>query len=722
MSLDTGQREGFGPLGAESVAAMAAGDPDLRRFLITLWRVKGWLLLLAALGLGLAQLYLSTVVPLYTARARVLWEVESEKVVDLTPVTPGLGSDLAALASQIEVIRSGRLMGRVVDALDLGADPVFNEALRPAAPWRQWLAPHAVLDWLRHDLAGLPRPALVAETPEALRQRMIDQLGMMVSPSWLDGTYVLDIQATTADPAKSALLANKVAELYILDQLQTKFDATRQATTWLTDRVEELRTALEAAENAVENFSSDSALVSEEAMAALSRQVKDMRDRADGLAADLAAAQTALTEARAARARGDLAAGAAALVDLALGRLIADAGALPGPDAQARIDLAYDRALERQALTRDRLRGQEDQVRASIADLDARLADQGKSLVALRQLQREADASRLIYEFFLGRLKETSVQEGIQRPDARVLTAAVVPLMPSAPNRLAIYGIGGAAGLLLGLMVMLLVERMNISFRSAEEIERRTGLAVIGTIPIAPVARRRAFLGYITQKPTSSVAEAIRNLRTSILLANVDQPPQVIMMTSAVPGEGKTSICIALAQISRALGKRVLLVECDIRRRTFRNYFDLQGTEGLLSVLSGARGFEEVVHIDPASGLAVLPGEESAANAADVFASQRFADFLAEMRGQFDFIFVDTPPVLAVPDARVIAKNCDAVLFAVRWNDTARDTVVEGLRVFAQVNIKIAGLVLSRVNQARMARYGYGGYGYYKATAKYYHN
>jgi Mrp family chromosome partitioning ATPase len=165
-----------------------------------------------------------------------------------------------------------------------------------------------------------------------------------------------------------------------------------------------------------------------------------------------------------------------------------------------------------------------------------------------------------------------------------------------------------------------------------------------------------------------------------------------------------------------------LLIECDILRRTFRNYFDLPERGGLLSVLSGARSFEEIVYHDGDSGLHILPGEESSVNAADIFESHRFADYIAEMRQDFDFIFIDTPPVLAVPDDRVIAKNSDSVIFCVRWNKRARETVVVGLRFFEQVNVKVAGLVLSQVNVNKMARYGYSNYGYYKEAAKYYHN
>jgi capsular exopolysaccharide synthesis family protein len=562
-----------------------------------------------------------------------------------------------------------------------------------------------------------------------LRRATVSALRGAVEAEWLDGTYVLKIRATTPDPEHSAKIANAMARYYILDQLETKFEATRQATNWLTERVADLRVELEAAEQSVEAYSSGSTLVSEEALLAASRQVKDLRERATAIGDERADTARRLAGIETARAATDFAAIATLAREPRL-RTMADEIARLDQASQgaaraalvARFDAEMDRATARMAFSIERLEGQEATVRKTTAELEVKLEEQSRSLVELRQLQREAEASRLIYEFFLGRLKETSVQEGIQRPDARILTEAEAPGKPSSPNRGMTLMIGGGAGIFLALLLGFLFERLNTTFRSTDELEVRTGQSVIGTIPMAPVNRRRALLQYLVDKPTSSVAEAVRNLRTSVLLANVDHPPKVIMLTSALPGEGKTTCCIALAQISEALGKRVLLIECDIRRRTFRNYFDLPDRGGLLSVLSGARSFEETVYLDESSGLYILPGEESSVNAADIFASQRFADFITEMRQHFDFIFIDTPPVLAVPDARVIAKNSDAVLFCVRWDKTARETVVEGLRFFAQVNIKIAGLVLSQVNVNKMARYGYTGYGYYREAAKYYHN
>lgn len=730
MGLDTNVRQALSALRRDgAVEAVPDAEFDLRRLMLVVWRARWLMAFFAAIGIALAYAQLLRVTPLYTAESRVLWEIDKTNVAGLDPVTRGLSDDYFSLASQIEVIESGRLLERVVTDLKLAEDPVFNHALAPPEGWTRWLSLSNIVAAARAYVFGATPKSVATETPEALQRRMVGVLRGAVSAEWLDGTYILIIRATTSDPRSSAKIANEMARFYILDQLETKFEATRQATGWLTERVADLRIELEAAEQSVEDFSSGTSLVSEVALGASARQLKDLRERATALGAERAEIADRLRSVDASRDAGDFGSAAERMREPRLTALADEIALLDKPDqADARGSLIerfgveFERGKARMAFAIDRFEGQEAAVRETIADLEKKQALQATALLQLRQLQREAEASRLIYEFFLSRLKETSVQEGIQRPDARMLTEAEIPGGPSSPNRGLTLIIGGGGGLLLALSLVFLIEQMNASFRSTDELEGRTGQPVIGTIPKVPASGRRALLRYLMDKPTSSIAEATRNLRTSILLANVDNPPQVVMLTSALPGEGKTTICIALAQISKAMGKRVLLVECDIRRRTFRKYFDLPERGGLLSVLSGARSFEEIVYRDEASGLDILPGEESSVNAADIFASHRFADFIAEMRLHFDFIFIDTPPMLAVPDARVIAKTSDAVIFCVQWNRTARETVVEGLRFFAQINVKIAGLVLSQVNTDKMARYGYRSYRYYKDAAKYYHN
>ena len=208
------------------------------------------------------------------------------------------------------------------------------------------------------------------------------------------------------------------------------------------------------------------------------------------------------------------------------------------------------------------------------------------------------------------------------------------------------------------------------------------------------------------------------------MLSNVDTPPKVIMTCSALPGEGKTTVAMSLTLNFASMGKKVLLIEGDIRRRVFGQYLTTEQTDGVVSVLTGARTFDEVVTHDELVGADVLLGDKGQSNAADIFSSTRFAELLKELRGRYDTIIVDTPPVLVVPDARVIAQHVDATVFVVKWDQTQRDQVISALREFESVGKPVSGLVLNQISPRGMKRYGYGNnYGPYSAYgAKYYLN
>ncbi|MFC6639635.1 CpsD/CapB family tyrosine-protein kinase [Sulfitobacter sediminilitoris] len=235
-------------------------------------------------------------------------------------------------------------------------------------------------------------------------------------------------------------------------------------------------------------------------------------------------------------------------------------------------------------------------------------------------------------------------------------------------------------------------------------------------MPAIPARRRKNVLKYFVDKPTSAAAEAIRNLRTSVLLSNIDNPPKVIMSTSSIPQEGKTTQSMALALNLTGLGKRVLLIEGDIRRRIFSQYFELPNTNGLLSVLAGNLSLQDAVIRIDALGADVLIGEKAKTIAADIFSSERFAMLLETAREQYDYIIIDTPPVLAVPDARIIGRHVDAIIYTVKWDSTSHRQVREGLKAFEDVNLRVSGLVLGQINARGMKRYGYGdSYGAYHA-------
>ncbi len=687
----------FGVLGPER---SVVEEVDLFGLVRALWRGKLWIALVVALAFAWGW-YRANVaaVPLYTAQAVVAMETRDEQVLDLAGVVTGLPGTLGTINTELGVMRSRGLIEKLVVELELAADPEFNAGARAADP---------------ADAGAAAATALDRRQMDAVIDRVLSRLRVWSEPE----SYLFNVAATTTDAQKSARIANTHARLYIEDQIEVKYRATAQATEWLTARLGTLQGELEAAEAAVEAFTSENRIIRAEDLELLNLRIDDARDRLGEVRAREAALATQLGALAAAAARdassGDWAAAAAAAGDGPLDRLIASgAGA---DEIAARLETVRARTQVMQARAGE-------QAATLARSIDVQRADyarQSDNLVAFQQLEREVTASRTIYEYFLGRLKELSAQQGNLRADSRIISAAAVPTWASSPVKSRILGLALVAGLMLGAGLVLLWELLHTGLRTAAELEAATGRPVIGQIPVVPRQSKGEVLSYFVDKPTSMAAESVRNLRTSVLMSNIDHPPQVIMLTSSLPDEGKTTTAIALAQNFTGLGRRVLVIEGDIRHRVFRDYLDLKATKGLLSVLSGERTLKEAVERNYLIDADVLVGERAAMNAADVFSSSRFRALVAEARGSYDVVIIDTPPVLVVPDARVVAQLADSVVYVVEWNRTAKRDVTAGLRMMSDGGIRVTGLALTQIDLRKLKRYGaYAGYGPYRAQKKY---
>ena len=669
---------------------------DLIQLLGTLWRGKWMILLFVGLAVLAGVIYAFFIaVPKYTSSTVVALESRESQVVDFESVVSGLSADQATVNTEVEVLRARILIGKLADQLKLMADPEFNARLRSPSTLS--------LGGLMQTL-GLANQRNGEPSEKATRDAVIDSILQNVAVSNMRNSYVFRISATTEDPLKSALIADTLAELYINDQLVTKFQATEQATTWLTERVSELKIELEAAETAVKEYNTATELIGPETLAAQNRQLKDFRARLNDSQRTITELNAQIDAMKSAYAEGNLQAMAAASGDQTLLDAVGGAGQNAG--AQAIFEARFGQQLERLRVARDREQVQINVLKASIADKQADVEAQSADLVQLQQLEREAAASGLIYEYFLSRLKETSVQQGIQQADARILSYAVVAERPSHPRKSTLLGTYSILGFLFGAIAVTVREMRQTGFRTAEDLEQATGVTVIGQIPRGPVTRRDKVLDYILSKPTSAMVEAVRNLRTTILLSNIDNPPQIIMLTSSVSGEGKTTQALALAKNMSGLGKKVLVIEGDIRRRTFREYFETGDRPGLLSAVSGDANVKDIVWTSEQLGVDILLGEDSAINAADFFSSDKFAQFLKSQRKSYDVILIDTPPVLVVPDARVIALLADVVVYVVHWDKTPQVQVEQGLHAFSTINVPVTGLVLSQIDPKGARRYG----------------
>ncbi|AZV79331.1 polysaccharide biosynthesis tyrosine autokinase [Parasedimentitalea marina] len=689
---------------------------DLGQLFATLWRGK-WIIALITTLAVLAGGYYAfvTAVPLFRSTAVVMLETKQQSIVDLESVVGGLTGDSSEINSEVEVLRSRGLIGKVVDRLDLISDPEFNSVLRPVSLMGSGKSEIKAALGLPDVQIILPPEEQEKRTRDAVITELLEQITVRNVPLSL----VFQITAETESPEKSTRIADTLVELYVLNQLEVKFEATEQATSWLTGRVAELQVELEAAGAKVSEFSTSTDLISIEALQAQEIQLKDLRERignAETAAMNTAAKEVALSNVTSRQDQALLAG------NVQLNRLLPRV-AENEQMAQA-FDTQFARVLTRAKLDTTRAQQQLLALRNSSQEMEQQIASRGQDLITLQQLTREAEAVRLLYEYFLSRLKETSAQQGIQKADSRILSRAVVPSNAASPKKPLILAMSSILGLMIGMGLVLLREARANAFRTARDLEQHTGYTVLGQIPQIPARSRKKILNYLANKPASAAAEAVRNLRTSVLLSNVDNPAKVIMSTSSVPGEGKTTNSLALAQNLIGLGKSVLLIEGDIRRRTFAQYFDDIPEKGLVSVLSGDQTLEETVFKTPVLGADLLVGDKTASNAADLFASDKFKALIADVRQKYDVIIIDTPPVLVVPDARIIAEIADVVLFSVLWDSTSKHQVDEALRMFQNSNQRITGLVLSQINAKRMKQYGYGGrYGAYAGYgSKYYTN
>lgn len=618
--------------------------PDIT--LRTVWKGRWWIILgmLVATLLGGVYAY-RVAVPVYRTHAVVMFDPQEQTVVEMRSILPSLGREETMVTTQVEVLHSRRLIERLVDELSLTADPEFNAYRRPQNGFSlRRMVKERLVDW--QLIRDVPAPA---PTPQVELDATVNAVLRSLTITNLPNSFVFSISAETRNAGKSSRIANRLAEIYIDDQLATKMEATERATAWLSGRVTELQAEFEAAEG-----------------------------RANALRAQI------------------------------------------DPDTEAALDdierrLAALRVRQASATGHERVA-----LTAQEALLQAEFDQTAADKVRLQQLDREAEASRLIYEYFLGRMKESIVQVGVLQPDARLISRAIVPQSPAAPKKSLILALAAIIGAGIGAAWVLFRAQFVASFRRIEDLEEATGRPVLGQIPQL-ADRNRNVIDFVLRKPSSQLAEAVRDLRTSVLLSSRKEKPQVIAVTSSVPHEGKSMTSIMLAQNMAGWGKKVLLVEADIRRQTFETYLGARPQRGILSVLAGICEIDDALYRPDAMSIDVLFGESSSTNAADIFATERFERFLADMRERYDYIVIDTPPVLVVSDARVIAPTTDAVVYAVHWNSTRRAQVRRGLQMLHNVNVPVTGLVLTRVDQRRMEKLGYGReYGSYARKSQYY--
>lgn len=677
-----------------------------------------------------------TLPPRYYGEANVMLLTRQKNVMNLDQVLSGLTADTASIRSEIEIISSRTMVNRVVDKLGLMKDSAYNRALGNNA-----LSPFT---WLQFIKTKAPPDAFSDEA----RIAVVSEVESRLEVSNDGRSLAIKIGFKGNTPQQAALTANTFADLYLVDQLETKFEATERANKWLSDRLAVLRDQVQAGENAVADFKKKNSLTEFSGATMTTAQASQISTQLIEARTLRAQAEARLRGAQGmVKSRGNVESSTDVLSSQLIQRLREQ-------ESTVRAGLAEmtNRYGERHPLIinkKEELRsvqgkigeevskivnGLENEVeiaRAKERSLESelqRLQDQadkgGEAEVTLKQLQREADASRVLYETFLSRFKQVSEQHNMQEADARIIARAEAPLKTSFPNKLLFLIIGIMGGMAVGIMAAFIIEYFDRGFRGMPQIEEILGLTALGLVPALKGVTDRTPEDYILEKPLSSFSESLRTIRTGIHFSNVDQPPKIVMFTSALPSEGKSTVSMALARSLAITGNKIIVVECDLRRPRLRKALGGDPKKGDIShLLSGQRTFGEVVEKDKATGLDYLPAGSKVPNPQDLLGSHQMEKLLRFCAEHYDLVIVDTPPVLAVSDAAMIARIADTTVFVLRWGQTPRDVAIQAVKLLRNYTDRIAGAIMTQVDLEAHVKYGYGDMGYYYGHYReYYHN
>lgn len=740
------------PVGVET-SALDGPVIDIRGIVSTLWRGKWIIAICTLIAAAIAYVAVSQFQPQYWAAGKVMFGEQRSNAIDLQGLFPEVEFDSEALQNELEVLRSITLAERVISELELEKNPHFNPFLQESGPsLMDYVVSLVPIDLKAWGLASDPPVIPDEERARIEHLALINQLQSNLSLQPVGRSRVIQVAFVSTDPKLSADVVNMVMDQYIFDQLEAKLATARDATEWLSARVLELRERLTESENVVEDTRERLSLssgqgvdVTRQQIQGVTNQLTESRKRASSLEAQfnrIVVAKEegtdlgAVPEFRASRILETYREEENALVAQrkSLARNLTDEHPmLQRIDAQLREvqskkERETDGIVESIRIALDAAKTEQSSLEIELRELEGLSLRQSRDLLELRQLEREAEANRLLYETYLNRQRELTAQEDSQTTNVRVLSQAFKPVFPAGQKQNLILLVSAILGAMLGAGIVLLLDFLNNTYRASGQLESQTRLPVLGTIPATggrggTVDVMRRFL----KRQNSSLAEAVRNLRTSVLFSNVDTPPKVVMITSSTPREGKSTTSLLMAMTSAQMGKKTILVDCDLRRPTMARTFDMHKDQspGFFSIIQGTAVLEDAIYTDQATGLDILMNKEherpEKVNAADILASKRFHDLIKVLTREYDMVVLDTPPALVVTDARVVSAVADSVIYVVRWGKTPRGAVADGLNELERVEAPVVGTVLTMINEAKAAKYVYEGQEYYRGKHREYY-
>jgi succinoglycan biosynthesis transport protein ExoP len=716
-------------LNFREVAILAKGFLRRQFFVITLC-------VICSLTVGL--LYFLSTPPRFTASAKLLIDLSKVRILQQQQGAIDAPVDAAQLETQVELLKSDKIALAIVNEFRLNEDPEFT------APSRNYFrtALYRLFPDSAYSESSLVRRAVTI----LLANREVTRLGR---------TYVLDVSVTSLNPARAAQLANAIAEAYIDDQLEAKYQATRRAGSWLQERIRELRQQASDADRLVLEYKEKNNIVDVSGNSPGATRLLGDQQLTD-LNTQLTTARAAAAEAKARLDRIDEVM-KRDVPDLDIGdslrsevinklrsnylELAAKEGLWSsryGADHIAAVHLRGEmRELRRsinQELSRisQSVKNEHEIAKARVESLERSLRDLvteaqavNRDRLGLRELESNAQKYHAIYENFLQRHMEAIQQQSFPITEARIVSPAEAPLERSGPVMPVILGAAAAFGLALGIGLSLSRELFDRVFRTPKQVEEELGTTCIAVVPKLPGSssysssekpapkirsvrnNRTEHLRMVVDEPLSPFAEAFRSIKVSADLYGALRGNKVIGVTSTLAHEGKSTIASNFAQILAQGRKTVILVDGDLRNPSLSRELSFDACAGLTDVLSRSLALEQVMLRDEATNLMFLPHVSAApiTQTSELLSSHAFNELIEELKSKFDYVVVDLPPLAAVVDARAAAPALDSFLYVIEWGKTEIGLASRHLISSPEVQEKMLGVVLNKADKKMFEKY-----------------
>lgn len=703
---------------------------DLMKYIKVVMKAKWKILSFSVVTTILVSIFVMGMTPIYNSTASLLLKTGQDKAVSIDTVYSLDTSRKEYFLTQYEILKSRAIAEEVIDTLNIAEHPEYSPSEGNVISQLKESAKLFIKKQIS-SLLGEDASVSKAVNDEALarsaRVKLVDTFLGRVTITPVSKTQLVNITFESQDPVLAASVANAIGDTYITQGMSAQLNATKKAADWIKVRLDQLRENLEESaaklkkyrieENLIDINSKGVRSIASDELESLTKSylaAKQRRYEAETIA--LFVSKVELDDIDSLLSIPEIGNNASVKaindVEIESEKRVSELSFRYGNKHPKLVAAKAELAAVRNNLTvqvNKLVRGINKDLSAA-QDNERRLEQalikekQNFQLVTNKEegyikLSREVEANRNIYDSFLQRFKEMDITTDLETQKAQIVDLAQIPSKPIRPRKTILVSLAFALSVIFAVVVTFIFDVLNDTFRGTTEIESKLGQRVLGIVPLLNLKRKQSLPLYaFFDDAFRPFSEAIRTLRTGFVLSHIDTGHKVVIVTSSVPNEGKTTTSVNIA-FSMAQMEKTLLIEADMRRPSFTRVFSLVPYQvGLSNVILGMDKFEDGVFHDNKSGLDILSAGFIPSNPLELLSSDKFTNLLNQLREKYDRIVIDCPPTLAVSDAQVLSKNADSLIYVVRSGYTKQGVAKQGVDRLLEVSAKIDGIVLNRVD------------------------